>query len=122
VLAGTGCQPASDEVTVTEKPPREFRGEIESGLVGTWKTKDAGSETTYVLAGDGRYTLSGTVSFQGKTMDNNSAGEWRVDGEEFLIKDAQGNVVPYALKRDGPDRMDLTLTGSMKARSTWVRQ
>jgi hypothetical protein len=91
-------------------------------LVGTWKTKDAGSETTYVLAGDGRYTLSGTVSFQGKTMDNNSAGEWRVDGEEFLIKDAQGNVVPYALKRDGPDRMDLTLTGSMKARSTWVRQ
>lgn len=112
-----GCAP-SDE-TVEEKPPVVFQGKADPRFFGSWKADGSGS--IYTFNEDGSYKLSGRVKTQGGSFDNNSAGSWLVDGEKLLIKDQNGNVVPYAVELKGKT-LSLSLTGSLKNKTVLNKQ
>lgn len=114
---GFGCAP-SDE-TVEEKPPVVFQGKMDSRFYGSWKADASGS--IYTFNEDGSYKLSGKVKTQGGSFDNNSSGSWLVDGEKLLIKDQNGNVVPYAVELKGKT-LSLSLTGSLKNKTVLNKQ
>lgn len=112
-----GCSP-SEEVT-DEKPPVAFQGKTDSRLLGKWKAEGSGS--IYEFNEDGSFKLSGKVSTQGGTFENNVTGSWLVDGEKVLIKDQSGNVVPYAIDLKG-SQLNLSLTGSLKNKTVLNKQ
>ena len=120
-LIVAGCTPADEVAPTLERPKVAFEGKADEGFVGTWKTVNSRSSFTYEFAKDGKYTLAGKVGTQAGTFDNKSSGEWLVNGEHLLIKDAQGNIIPYVQKLTG-DKLQLTATGSMKNQTNLVRQ
>lgn len=112
-----GCAP-SEEVA-DEKPPVAFQGKMDSRLLGKWKAEGSGS--IYEFKEDGSYHLTGKVTTQGGTFDNNVVGSWLVDGEKLLIKDKAGNVVPYAIELKNT-QLSLSLTGSLKNKTVLNKQ
>lgn len=104
-----GCEPAEDVPAEPNKGP--LTGEVDKEIAGAYKASDG---MTYEFKEDGSFTLKGQVSTPTGMVDRESKGEWRVDGDKLMIKDAQGYVVPYVLKNEG-GVLNLTMTGKMKA-------
>jgi hypothetical protein len=112
-----GC-PAPEEEEGA-KPAIAFSGKPDARFVGVWKVTPG--DMTYTFEESGHYIIDGTITNQGKKMKNHTEGQWSVDGDRFLIRDSQNNVVPYKydLKNDS---LTLALTGSMKAETKMVKQ
>lgn len=111
-FASFGCEPY-------EGPPEEpekgaLTGEVDKEIAGAYQSSDG---MAYTFADDGSFTLKGQIQTPDGPVDRESKGEWRVDDDKLMIKDAQGYVVPYLLKREG-GVLKLTMTGSMKAETT----
>jgi hypothetical protein len=104
-----GCEPTEEAPAEPNKGP--ITGEIDKELAGAYKANDG---MTYEFGEDGSFTLKGQVSTPKGMVDRESKGEWRVDGDKLMIKDAQGYVVPYLLEKEGGN-LNLTMTGKMKA-------
>ena len=117
----SGCAPATDELVPADKPAVAFKGEADKKFVGVWKSTTV--DSTYKLSADGAYQLHSRVKMPGGPgmIDADSAGEWRLDGDKLLFKDAQGNVVPYEYKLDG-DNLSLISTGKMKNKTELKKQ
>ena len=104
-----GCEPTEEMPPEPNKGP--LTGEVDKELAGAYKANDG---MTYDFKEDGSFTLKGQISTPKGMVDRESKGEWRVDGDKLMIKDAQGYVVPYILKKEGGN-LNLTMTGKMKA-------
>lgn len=108
-----GCAPTDDEIVGVDKTSVAFKGEPDKRFVGTWKSTSI--DSTYKLAENGTYALHSRVKMPGGPgmINADSKGEWRLDGDKLLFKDAQGNVVPYDYTLVG-DTLTFTSTGKMK--------
>lgn len=117
-LVAIGCQP-SDDYVEPERKVVSFEGETDKRLVGDWKTSDGKGD--YTFNEDGNFSLKSKISTPGGVIDSNVKGQWKVKNEQLLIKDQNGNVVPYSLKVSGKS-VTLALTGSLKNEVTLVRK
>ena len=117
-LVAIGCQP-SDDYVAPERKVVSFEGETDKRLVGDWKTSDGKGD--YTFNEDGNFSLKSKISTPGGVIDSNVKGQWKVKNEQLLIKDQNGNVVPYSLKVSGKS-VTLALTGSLKNEVTLVRK
>ncbi len=111
-LSSFGCTPEEEQTGDPDKGV--LTGEVDKTLAGAYKSGDG---MAYTFSEDGSFTLKGQVSTPGGMVDRESKGEWRVDGDKLMIKDAQGYVVPYVLKKEG-STLKLTMTGTMKSETT----
>ena len=96
-----------------------FEGKPDPAYVGKYRTSDGRSN--YTFGEDGGFELKGKVATPGGMIDQNVKGQWAVNGDRFLFKYGEGNVVPYAYKKEG-DKLKLTLTGTMKRETVLVKQ
>ncbi|CAN5411545.1 hypothetical protein BH11ARM1_BH11ARM1_03210 [soil metagenome] len=114
------CASNPDEAEDIDSKPVAFSGKVDPQFVGTWKTTN--NISVYHLEKDGTYKLDSKVQVsKGPTINSHLEGKWLVDSDRMLFKDAQGNVVPYTLKLTDKT-LELTLTGSMKNKTTLERQ
>jgi len=114
-----GCQPPIEETEAIAPTNVEFTGQPDEAVAGVWKATSGMG--TYTFDKSGTYEIDAVVKTPNGEMKTNSKGEWRIDGDRFLMKDAAGNVVPYALERSG-DRMVLQVGEKMKHKTELVRQ
>ena len=110
-LVCAGCHPADDETLEAPVPTRvAFEGSPDARLAGDWTTADR--KLFYTLRKDGGYSTGLVSAIKGQADATTRAeGEWRVNGDRALFKDAAGSVVPYVFDLKGDV---LTLT------SRWV--
>jgi hypothetical protein len=113
-----GCQPAEEEILTSEPKSVSFEGSVDEKLVGTWKSADGSSK--YEFDQDGKFRLEGKIRTPGGEIDNKTNGEWKVNNNQLLIKDANGYVIPYDLKTAN-DELTMTSIGSMKNKTTLKR-
>ncbi|CAN1553010.1 Domain of unknown function DUF5640 [Fimbriimonadaceae bacterium] len=105
-----GCQP-SDDYVEPERKVVSFEGATDDRLVGAWKTADGKGE--YNFKADGSFALMSKVTTPSGAIDSKSNGQWKVKDGQLLIKDQNGNVVPYKLTV-AEKSVTLALTGSLK--------
>lgn len=117
-LVAIGCQP-SDDYVEPERKVVSFEGETDKRLIGDWKTSDGKGD--YNFKEDGNFSLKSKIETPSGVIDSTVKGQWKVKNEQLLIKDQNGNVVPYSLKVSGKS-VTLALTGSLKNEVTLVRK
>jgi len=117
-LVAIGCQP-SDDYVEPERKVVSFEGETDKRLIGDWKTSDGKGD--YNFKEDGNFSLKSKIGTPSGVIDSTVKGQWKVKNEQLLIKDQNGNVVPYSLKVSGKS-VTLALTGSLKNEVTLVRK
>lgn len=113
-----GCQPAVEEVTAPEPTNVPFTGQVDESVTGTWKSQ---SGSTYVFQKDGAYVLDSVVRTPNGEMKTHSEGEWKIDGTKLLMKDENGNVVPYEIEK-ATDKLTLQVGKSLKHKTELTRQ
>ncbi len=121
-LAITGCTKRKDEDVLddTDRPKVVFEGTADAKYSGTWKTEDRIS--VYKLAADGGYVLDSNIPMKGSSpMKTHSIGNWAVNADHLLFKDAQGNVASYLYELKG-QRLTLTTSGTLKGKTIMDRQ
>lgn len=100
-----------------ERPAVAFEGKPDEKIVGTYKTKDG---TVYVFDKAGSFHFDGVTATPKGQKKTHGEGDWVVNGDRLLFKDANG-VVPYNFVQKGRD-LTLSLTGKMKNETVFTRQ
>lgn len=119
LLAGCQNARAEEELTETPKTVVAFEGNPDPAFAGEYHSSDGRS--VYTFDPNGSFDLRGKVVTNGGSFDNHVTGSWAVKDDRFLFKYGDGNVVPYAFKREG-GKLRLTLTGSMKRETVLIKR
>ncbi|MCG9895256.1 MAG: hypothetical protein MH204_07265 [Fimbriimonadaceae bacterium] len=112
LAAGLAAGCMSEEAAPADPDKGTLTGSVDKSLAGQYKTQ---AGMNYTLNEDGSFLMKGQVQTPGGMIDRETKGEWRVDGDKLMIKDAQGYVVPYAMTKESNGTIKLVMTGRMKA-------
>ena len=111
-----GCSKGDDggDGEEPEKPKIALEGEAKPEFLGRWEATNGRSN--YTMSADGTYKFDGKAQTPGGAVENKFEGKWRVNGQDLLISDRDGNVMPYKFDLKG-DTLVLTSKGSMAIRT-----
>jgi hypothetical protein len=116
--AVVGCAPKEEieELKVLPVKGPEFKGSVDSSIVGLWKSTD--DKMHLMLDKDGNARMQATVGTRNGPQKIDNKMEWKVDGETISFKDQNEAVSQYKFKLKGEE---LRLS-SPKSLTIYVRE